>query len=290
MTAWNLTATKWGGNKSPPDIPGGGLVNLLWNIFKTVFVIWDMQTWTSANAVHYAMMAGSQTQPTFGGSGAISSQFDAAKQWKFNTNGYISAKLEWQIKPTVMLTKNFMDTRFDNKKFRTFDTLTLRDQASPDGLHLIVDHWNLQDGRPIQGGKGNDHGTAYWKQLERMAFVNPTSKGIAKGFATAAVVILDAVTMLCLQVPLTVDPMETVLTSKPYAGSPGTRSIDVDQGDKIFDTSPYVGAYKNAYQQRGDNFMGCPQPEIIGCNRSLSSNNPFGEFIITGEGGSGGSP
>jgi len=29
--------------------------------------------------------------------------------------------------------------------------------------------------------------------------------------------------------------------------------------------------------------MGCRQQGILGCNRSLSSDNPFGEFIVSGQ-------
>ena len=50
-----------------------------------------------------------------------------------------------------------------------------------------------------------------------------------------------------------------------------------------FDTAPYIGAYKAAYEQRGEYFMGCRQQAVLGCNRSLSSDNPFGEYIVTGQ-------
>ncbi|HEY3356968.1 MAG TPA: TadE family protein [Polyangia bacterium] len=281
MTEWQLRLPTIH-YQTVPDVPGGFWVNLVFNIFKIVFMIWDAQTFISPNLIHQGMMWGSETQPTFAGSGAIGSQFGADKHWKFNTKGYLQVKMKWKIRPTAFMPKNLMDSRFDNKRFRDWSSITLDDKASPDGLALIVDHWNLQDGRAINGGKGNDHGSAYWKQLDRMAFVSPASKGVANVAAKAGQVMLSLVSMLCLQPPLTLDPMETALTSKPYGNSPGTRNVQTDRGNVAFDTSPYTGAYKNAYQQRGNNFMGCPQPEILGCNRSLSSNNPFGEFIVTG--------
>jgi hypothetical protein len=282
MTQWQLRDPRIV-NAKEPDIPGGTWVNLIFNIFKVIYTIWDAQSYTSGNMLQVAMMLGSETPPTFMGSGAIADQFNAAKKWKFNTNGYVKVKMRWRVKPTIFMPRNYLDSRFDDREFRDFSTVTFDDKASPDGLALIVDHWNLQDGRAINGGRGNDHGTAYWKQLDRMAFVSSASRGIANGYSKATTAVLSLVSMLCLQPPLTTDPMETALTSKPYGAQPGTRSMTVDRGPSTFDTSPYVGAYKNAYQERGDNFMGCRQPGIVGCNRSLATDNPFGEFIVTGD-------
>jgi len=85
MTEWELREPRVQ-NVGPPEVPGGFWVNLVFQVFKLVYTIWDMQTFTSANPIHYALMAGSQTQPDFAGSGAIAEQFGPSS-WKFNKKG-----------------------------------------------------------------------------------------------------------------------------------------------------------------------------------------------------------
>ena len=290
MTEWQISDPRVT-HSTAPDLPGGFWVNLVFNIFKILYAVWDMQSYTSPNLYQMQLMAGSETQPGFMGSGGIAAQFDAADRWKFNTKGYIKTKMTWTIRPTIFFARNFMDARFDNHRFRDWTSLTLDDKSAKDGIALIVDHWDLRDGRAVGGNfpsAGQDHSTPYWKQMDRMAFVTPASKGIAQGAANTLTSALSLITMLCLQVPMSASPTETVLSSKAYSGSGGTagkRTLQVDGGESQFDTAPYVGAYKSAGEQRGEYFMGCKEDEKLGCNRSLSSNNPFGEFIIT-EGGS----
>jgi len=284
MTEWELRDPTVR-NNTVPEVPGGFWVNLVFQVFKLVYTIWDMQTWTSVNPVHYALMAGSNTQPSFAGSGAIAEQFGPSS-WKFNKKGFITAKMRWRVAPTAMFTRRFMENRF-NKAFRPFGTITLNDRASPDGVALVVDSWNLQDGTSISGRYRADKNTAYWKQVDRMAFVTPASKGIARGFATVITAFASIAAGMCMQIPLTTDPMETALAAKAYGSDQhgtGKRSLEgMTDRPNDFDTAPYVGAYEKAYGQRGQYFMGCTQQGILGCNRSLSSNNPFGEYIVTGQ-------
>jgi hypothetical protein len=270
-------------NSTVPEVPGGFWVNLVFQIFKIAYTIWDMQTWTSVNPVHYALMAGSNSQPTFSGSGAIAEQFGPSS-WKFNKKGFISSKMRWRVAPTAMFTKRFMENRF-NKAFRPFGTITLNDRASPNGVALVVDSWNLQDGASISGRYQGDKNTAYWKQVDRMAFVTSASRNIAKGFAQVITAMASIAAGMCMQTPLTTDPMETALAAKAYGPTAeGKRNLEgMTDRPNNFDTAPYTGAYKTAYGQRGDYFMGCRQQGILGCNRSLSSDNPFGEYIVTSE-------
>jgi len=282
MTEWDLTPPRVQ-NTTVPDVPGGFWANLVFSVFKAVYTVWDMQTFTSGNLIHYQLMAGSDTQPRFAGSGAIAEQFGPS-EWRFNKQGFVKVKMRWRVAPTAMFTRRFLDDRFD-KPFRPFGTKYLDDRASPDGIALVVDHWNLQDGRSISGRYQADRNTAYWKQVDRMAFVTSQSKAIAKSWASVVTQLSSVVAGMCGQPPLTVDPMETALASRAYGPTqPGKRSLEqmTDQ-PRQFDTAPFVGAYKNAYDQRGEYFMGCRQQGILGCNRSLSSDNPFGEFIVTQE-------
>jgi hypothetical protein len=272
-------------NNTVPEVPGGFWVNLVFQIFKIAYTIWDMQTWTSVNPVHYALMAGSNTQPSFAGSGAIAEQFGPSN-WKFNKKGFIKVKMKWRVAPTSMFSKRFMDDRF-NKAFRPFGTKTLDDKASPDGIALVVDSWNLQDGTAVSGKYQADKNTRYWKQVDRMAFVNSTSKSIAKGFALLVTVPASITSGMCGQfagMP-SIDPMETALAVKPYGPSTlGQRSLEgMTDAPSKFDTLPYISAYKTAYDQRGEYFMGCKQQGMLGCNRSTSSDNPFGEYIVSGQ-------
>ena len=183
-------------------------------------------------------------------------------------------------------TKKYLDDRF-NKAFRPFGTKTLDDKASPDGIALVVDSWNLQDGTSISGKYQADKTTRYWKQVDRMAFVSPTSKTIATGAASLITMFASIASGMCGEfagMP-TILPMETALAAKAYGPSNlGRRDLEGMQDQpKKFDTLPYVNAYQKAYDQRGEYFMGCRQQAVLGCNRSTSTDNPFGEFIITGE-------
>jgi hypothetical protein len=286
MAEWELRDAHVTNNKVP-EVPGGFWANLVFSVFKIAFTIWDMQSyWDSAkNPVLLGLMAGSNSQPNFMGSGGIAEQFGPSS-WKFNQNGFIKVKMKWRVAPTAMFTKKLMDDRF-NKAFRPFGTKTLNDQASPDGIALVVDSWNLQDGASISGKYQADKGTKYWKQVDRMAFVTPASKGIAKAAALLVTVPASIVSGMCGQfagMP-TIDPMETALAAKAYGPSQlGQRTLEgMSDSPSKFDTLPYVSAYKAAYDQRGEYFMGCKQQAVLGCNRSTSTDNPFGEFIITGE-------
>jgi hypothetical protein len=284
MTEWQLIPPI-PRNKTVPEVPGGFWVNLVFQIFKIAYTIWDAQTWTSINPLHTAMMFGSNTQPTFAGSGAIAEQFGPSN-WKFNNKGFVQVKMKWRVAPTAMFTKRFMEDRF-NKAFRPFGTKTLNDQAAPVGLALVVDSWNLQDGTSISGKAGSDKNTRFYKQVDRMAFVTPTSKSAASLAANTITSLSSIVSGMCGQfngMP-TVNPMDTALAAKAYGPtSLGKRNLEgMTDTPKQFDTAPYIGAYKTAYEQRGEFFMGCRQQGILGCNRSLSSNNPFGEYIVSGQ-------
>ena len=119
-----------------------------------------------------------------------------------------------------------------------------------------------------------------------MAFVTPTSKGIAQGAANMFRGLLDAVAVACLQPVLTTNPTETALTSKPYGPNDyrsGQRAVQTDKGSFNFDTAPYTGGYEKAFSNRGQYFMGCKGDQKLGCTSTLGQNNPFGDYIITGE-------
>jgi hypothetical protein len=285
MTSWAYSPPQIQ-HQRPPDVPGGFWMNVAFQLFKVAYTIWDAQTFTSVNPLHYALMTGSDTSPTFAGTGAIEAQFDAAKHWKFNTWGYVSSKMQWRIAPTTAFTQDLMDERFDNKRFRRFTSLELKDPASPNGLSLIVDHWNLQDGRSIWGNYRGDEGTAYWTQVNQMAFVTKTSRAIAESTWGPLRDILSVVTGMGQQLPLSVDRdgLNTALASIQYNGQPGKRYLNVDRGPGDFDTAPFSGAYRSSFESRGNNFMGCPEAGQLGCNGGLSQNNPFGDYVITGEG------
>jgi hypothetical protein len=193
--------------------------------------------------------------------------------------------MKWRVAPTAMFTKSYMDNRF-KKGFRTFGTITLRNPSSPDGVALVVDSWNLQDGTSISGKYQADKNTRYWKQVDRMAWVSSPTKTITSTAAKFIQYPSQLIASFCEQYGFpTIDPMETALAAKNYGPSTdGARSLEgmTDKPNK-FDTAPFMGAYKNAYNQRGEYFMGCKQQAVLGCNRSTSTDNPFGEFIITGE-------
>ena len=267
-------------NTKPPVLPGGALVNLVYAVFKVLFVMWDADRFSTTNPIYQAMMLGTEQER-----GALYDQF-GTKEWRFNEKGFVGVKMRWRVRPSLAFTKSFMDDCM--KPFRPFNAIWLDDHASPDGINLIVDSWYLQDGRSIRGEYQADRGTAYWKQVDRMAFVNSSTKGVARGYSRYVTSLANFVAMLCIRQQLEVDPMETALAARIYRQDggrviSGPRRLATDCGARNFDTAPNDGPYSEALNKRGDNFMGCPEAGVLGCNRTLGSENPFGDFIVPEE-------
>jgi hypothetical protein len=275
MTAWSMDGEPTVRNDLAREVPGGLLGQIAYGVASRLYSIWDAQTFSSSNSLHQTMMAGSQTTPQLAG-GAIGSAFDAAALWGFNTKGQITVNpWPWRIVPTIFMPRNYLDDRFDNIPFRQFAAKTL----AGSGVVLIVDHWNLQDGRAISGQPGAETSSGFRRQLNRMAFVTKESQNLAASVSTQLTLELSAITQQLGQSPLRTNPMEVALTSVPYGDAAGTRTLALDRGPVAFDTAPFARVYQMAHGQRGPYFMGCQQPENLGCRRSLDD-NPFGEWIV----------
>jgi hypothetical protein len=153
---------------------------------------------------------------------------------------------------------------------------------------LVADSWRLHYGDDI-----DENGTskAYYKAVDRMAFVSNTVKNVVKPFViafTTLAKIIQGVTAIIAPAtwPLTVDPMKTTLFSKAYKGrqaDSGKRQIYEDEGQaRKYDTAPNKDGseYRKAFENRGEWFMGCHEPERLTCGASLSSDNPFGDYVV----------
>jgi len=142
--------------------------------------------------------------------------------------------------------------------------------------------------RNIEGTK--DAQKAYFKQVDRMAFVTPAIRNGMKMWTTLIQALSGGIAMTVLHPPLTVDPLGTTLVSKAYSGGdPDSGKITLNEDhskpNQAYDTMPMLknSEYEKSLKVRGPNFMGCQDPEKLGCFDSTSSDNPFGDYVLPPE-------
>jgi len=250
--------------------------------------------------VYWAAMAAYyqfQKETIFGG-GALS-RFNPPSGWKLNTRGYIRT----QVRVTF---ENLWLSRImsiSGEKFWSKDNQgksemrsSIRQLRFVETYYLLADQWELHQGDDVVGPSSS--GTAYYKQISRMAFMDNSMRRVLKGFTDAVKYGTDIVAYMAFQPTLGMSDLTQVgLVSKNYEGGSGGRDsgkieIDEDSGKKSYDTSPMmdkatskVGAkmYEESRSTRGNNYMACPQEESLGCTSSLSQDNPFGDYIIPEE-------
>ena len=246
-------------------------------------IIWDIMS------VYYL----SQALSMFG---SDLSTFHPLKEWKFNTKGYVEAKVRLKFENTLI-----------PKHFMGFD---LSEAVKPihfeETVVLLADSWKLQYGDDIRGT--SDKSKAYYKQVDRMAFFNSTMRS-GLGFALFGIKWgTDALALMTLRGSLGMKKLdETALVSLNYQGGPGNSAsgriaIQEDEGRKVeYDTLPLLSSgtghtdpggghnakalgensyYEDMRSQRGDHYMGCSEQESLGCTSSLSQDNPFGDYVI----------
>lgn len=172
-----------------------------------------------------------------------------------------------------------------------FKRRTGRDSRFEEKAALVVDSWRLHNGEDINGPRdvNGDTGRAYYKQVDRMAFVTNSVRDFLKGYLQVLRMPLSIISMMAMQPPLSVEPTETTLVSMNYKDgnrSTGQVTIREDSGQNgpsnvPYDTAPF-GAddeYQKTFEKRGEHFMGCKDPEKLGCFDSTSQDNPFGSFV-----------
>ncbi len=269
-----------------PKIPSGrdmlGFdLNMVFNVVGLFVDIWHMLSFSHANPLLMAMVGGyySQEQSFFG---AGLNRFNPPSRWGFNKRGYpkVTVRIQFhnQFIPRMFLRKGHKGF-FD--KHLSMHRHTIREQAA-----LVADSWRLHYGDDIDNSSGKNK--PYWKVVDRMAYVTPAVRNFVKGYVQIMRLLtsLMALTVMGYAPPPTIsDPMATTLVSKAYRGrnpSSGKIQLVEDVGPKNYDTSPLKpdSEYDKTFKDRGKNFMGCTEPERLTCGASLSTENPFGDFVV----------
>ncbi|PKN47362.1 MAG: hypothetical protein CVU59_03160 [Deltaproteobacteria bacterium HGW-Deltaproteobacteria-17] len=296
-------------NGAEPLLPGGTLFSIggfpidINMVFKFAGYVLDglrLLSLAKHPNLYWAAMAAYYTiqENTMFGGGALS-RFNPPSGWKLNTRGYIRT----QVRVTFenMWLNNIMAISGD--KFWSKDNQgksemrsSIRRLRFTETYYLLADQWELHQPDDVVGPSSS--GTAYYKQIDRMAFMDSSMRRVLKGFTDAVKYGTDIVAYMAFQPTLGMSDLTQVgLVSKNYEGGSGGREsgqieIDEDGGKKTYDTSPMMDKatskvnakmYEESRSTRGNNYMACPQVESLGCTSSLSQDNPFGDYIIPEE-------
>jgi len=267
-------------NEIEPKIPGGSLVNTLFNFAGYAIDFFSVQGMNYTNPVLLAMMAGYYGEK-YQWFGAGYNRFNPPNKWKFNTKGYAKVKVRLSYE-NLLINKKFMQSWFGPKHFLA------KKHRFTETAALVADSWRMNYGENIEGTKHKDK--PYYKQVERMAFVTPSIRTGMKVWTTFIQLGSGFIALFAQQPPLTMNPTETALVSKAYSdGDPSSGKIPVKEDHEDspveYDTSPMKkdSEYEKSLMVRGNNFMGCHDPEKLGCFDSLGSDNPFGDYVLPPE-------
>ncbi|PKN25907.1 MAG: hypothetical protein CVU65_07320 [Deltaproteobacteria bacterium HGW-Deltaproteobacteria-22] len=296
-------------NGAEPLLPGGTLFSIggfpidINMVFKFAGYVLDglrLLSLAKHPNLYWAAMAAYYTiqENTMFGGGALS-RFNPPSGWKLNTRGYIRTQVRvtfenmWLNNIMAISGDKFWSKDNQGKSEMRSDIRRLRFTET---YYLLADQWELHQPDDVVGPSSS--GTAYYKQINRMAFMDNSMRRVLKGFTDAVKYGTDIVAYMAFQPTLGMSDLTQVgLVSKNYQGGSGGREsgqieIDEDSGKKTYDTSPMmdkstsnVGAkmYEESRATRGNNYMACPQVESLGCTSSLSQDNPFGDYIIPEE-------
>jgi len=267
-------------------IYGGAIVNFIFGIAAAVIDIFSAMQFKNGNYVAMALVA---LGKDYGG--ARTARMFGSSEWGFNRNGYVEA-----IVTTYVTNKWFMrgTSQFFMKPFGVLFT---------ESHGVLADSWRLNKGEDVYGNAtrpGVAKNTAFWKQVDRIYFVNKRTKGVAKGIINLFKLAMRAA--LALSFTMAQPPnlgesdfMQTAVVSKNYKDAKsGKVDITQDRGaTKTYDSAPVCGGkgsscpggdalkpYGETLEGRGKYFMGCDKEMQLGCpSATLSQGNPFGDYV-----------
>ena len=273
-------------NQQEEAIYGGAIVNFIFNIAAAVIDIFSALSFKNGNYVAMALVA---LGKDFGG--ARTTRMFGSSEWGFNRSGYVTA--------TVF---TIVENKWWNRGVGRFFMKPMMVYFQ-ESHGVLADTWNLYDGKSVYGNTtrpGVDKSKAYWKQVDRIYFVNKRTRGVGKGFINLFKVVMRialAFTFNPVQPPGMgeSDFMQTAMVSKNYTDAKsGKVTISQDRGStKQYDSSPACGGksgncpggdslkpYGETLEARGKYFMGCKSEMQLGCpSATLNQGNPFGDYV-----------
>lgn len=270
-------------DEQEPRIPSGNnsIINLntIFSLVGYLVDIYSALSFRHLNPTLSAMMVGywSEQIRFFG---ARYNRFNPPARWGFNKRGYphVTVSLRFQ---NLFIPRRYMDRVggwFSNKHYMA-RRFMFRERAA-----LVADSWRMHYGESVTNQSTD---SAFYKAVDRMAFVTPSIKNGLRALVVTPIQILVA-TMSgggVIAPPLTMDPLKTALVSKQYKGrrpDSGKIRLVEDVGPRSYDTAPMKpqSEYVSTFQNRGEFHMGCHEPERLTCGPGLSTNNPFGDYVV----------
>jgi hypothetical protein len=280
-------------NDQEPKIPEGrelGLpinLNTVFNIVGLVVDLLSVMQFEDPNPFLVGMMAGYKLEENnMFKFGSRISRFNPPDDWGLNTDGYIKTTATIRYHNN----NNFIPRRYMEgiRGWFTKDHDSTSVHRIRETSAVVADSWRLHDGTDITHDSGTD--AAYYKAVERMMWVGNNTEMLVKGMSTVTKTMVYLIAGLSavsgyLGFPPEMDPMKATLVSKAYSGQrplSGQVRLDEDEKSNSYDSSPNRegSSYRKTFTRRGENFMGCPEPESLGCGPSLSTDNPFGDYVV----------
>lgn len=267
-----------------PRIPGGTMANIALQIFGYAIDIWRVASAAQHPNLIYAAAVGwftyeRNTQWGLAGGNV----FNPPNEWKMNGKGLIKAESSIRFRST-----------FIPRKMPFFNEGgTIKPLNFKETVVLLADSWKLHYGEDVEGNsESSSKETAFFKQVDRMVLVRKKPREIFKVYTDIVRIVTNITATLAFQPWLQMKNLgETTLVSKNYRdGDPDSGKISIEEdndngGPTPYDSAPMLkdSAYEKSLKSRGTNYMGCPEPENMGCTSSLSSDNPFGDYIVPSE-------
>lgn len=137
------------------------------------------------------------------------------------------------------------------------------------------------------------HGsTGFWQQLNRMYMGRPQARRVGTNFIN---LFRNLMLVPARITGIGIEPFDSELWAYPTiaAWNYGRRSsgeirgpipVKEDTGDPNIDgrwyhTAPNVNEYAKTRMLRGEHFMGCREPQQLGCTDTVSQENPLGDYV-----------
>ena len=270
-------------NQQEEAVYGGAIVNFIFGIAAAVIDLFSAMQFKNGNVVAMALVAlgkdwgGARTARMFGSS-----------EWGFNRSGYITATV------STYVTNKWFNRGVGSMILPNFGVFLM------DSHGVLADSWRLNKGGDVYGnttrpGAGKADKTAFWKQVDRIYFVNKRTRSVGKGIIN----VFKGIMMIALATSLTTSPslgqgdfMKTAVVSKNYKGNAKSGQVEIKQdrgATKTYDSAPVCAScsggeslkpYGESLKGRGKNFMGCKREMSLGCpGGTLSQGNPFGDYV-----------
>jgi hypothetical protein len=284
-------------NKPEEVIPGGTIVNFVFQIVGTVVDIITALSYKSANPVALSLIA---LGKDYGG--GMTTRMFGSSEWGFNKNGQMKATVAIIVK-NEWFQHGVANSAIGSTLFPQWGVIMT------DNYTVLADPWHLDKGDDVYSSgtrPGVSSSSPYWKQVNRMYLANSKARGVAKGWMSAFRALMMAALALSGATASAPDLgesdfLQAAVVARNYKSggdSSGKATISQDRGSTTsYDTLPVgqksstgtgtsssssiLTEYGKSFRDRGEYYMGCTREMSLGCPSStLSQDNPFGDYIV----------